>query len=75
MKRHLYRIIILLPLLVVAFCIMSCGEATTVDYRIGVSQCSDDAWRTKLNEEMRRELLFYPGVTLEVRSADDDNER
>ena len=75
MKRHLYRIIILLPLLAVAFCIMSCGETTTVDYRIGVSQCSDDAWRTKLNEEMRRELLFYPGVTLEVRSADDDNER
>lgn len=75
MKRHLYRIIILLPLLAVAFCIMSCGETTTADYRIGVSQCSDDAWRTKLNEEMRRELLFYPGVTLEVRSADDDNER
>ena len=75
MKRHLYRIIILLPLLTVAFCIVSCGEATTVDYHIGVSQCSDDAWRTKLNEEMRRELLFYPGVTLEVRSADDDNER
>ena len=75
MKRHLYRIIILLPLLAVALCFVSCGEATTVDYRIGVSQCSDDAWRTKLNEEMRRELLFYPGVTLEVRSADDDNER
>jgi len=75
MKRHLYRIIILLPLLAVAFCIVSCGETTTADYRIGVSQCSDDAWRTKLNEEMRRELLFYPGVTLEVRSADDDNER
>ena len=75
MKRHLYRIIILLPLLVVALCFVSCGEATTVDYHIGVSQCSDDAWRTKLNEEMRRELLFYPGVTLEVRSADDDNER
>ena len=75
MKRHLYRIIIFLPLLVVALCFVSCGEATTVDYHIGVSQCSDDAWRTKLNEEMRRELLFYPGVTLEVRSADDDNER
>ena len=75
MKRHLYRIIILLPLLAVALCFVSCGEATTVDYHIGVSQCSDDAWRTKLNEEMRRELLFYPGVTLEVRSADDDNER
>ena len=53
----------------------SCGEDKTAALRIGVSQCSDDAWRTKLNEEMQRELLFYPGVTLEVRSADDDNER
>ena len=53
----------------------SCGETEAASYRIGVSQCSDDAWRTKLNEEMERELLFYPGVTLEVRSADDDNER
>ncbi len=75
MKRHLYLIVIFLSLLTIALCIMSCGETTTADYRIGVSQCSDDAWRTKLNEEMHRELLFYPGVTLEVRSADDDNER
>ena len=75
MKRHFYCFAILLSLLTVALCIVSCGETTTADYRIGVSQCSDDAWRTKLNEEMRRELLFYPGVTLEVRSADDDNER
>lgn len=44
-------------------------------YLIGVSQCSDDAWRTKLNEEMQRELLFHPEIALEVRSADDDNEK
>ena len=44
-------------------------------YRIGVSQCSDDAWRTKLNEEMQRELLFHPEISLEVRSADDDNQK
>ncbi len=48
-------------------------EDSTVAYRIGVSQCSDDAWRTKLNEEMQRELLFHPEISLEVRSADNDN--
>lgn len=56
----------------------SCARDADEDansYRIGVSQCSDDAWRTKLNEEMRRELLFHPNITLEVRSADDDNAR
>ena len=65
----------LMVLLTAAFCVTSCGESETIHYHIGVSQCSDDAWRTKLNEEMQRELLFYPGVSLEVRSADDDNNR
>ncbi len=75
MARNSYLCYILLLLLTVALGATSCGESKTIEYHIGVSQCSDDAWRTKLNEEMRRELLFYPGVTLEVRSADDDNNR
>ncbi len=76
MKQHLRGLILMqLSLLAVILCMTSCGEAESINYHIGVSQCSDDAWRTKLNEEMRRELLFYPGVTLEVRSADDDDER
>lgn len=75
MKRHFFRFALLLSLLITPLCTTSCGETETADYHIGVSQCSDDAWRTKLNEEMQRELLFYPGVSLEVRSADDDNER
>lgn len=56
---------------------LSCqrGIGEDKNYRIGVSQCSDDAWRTKLNEEMQRELLFHPEITLEVRSANDDNEK
>ena len=42
-------------------------------WRIGVSQCSDDAWRTQMNREIEREALFYPGVTLEFKSAHDDS--
>lgn len=44
-------------------------------YLIGVSQCSDDDWRTQLNNEIRREAQFYPGVSVEIRSANDDNSR
>lgn len=44
-------------------------------YVIGVSQCSDDAWRTQMNKEIRREALFYPGVEVDIRSAGDDNAR
>lgn len=44
-------------------------------YRIGVSQCSSDDWRSKLNGEIQREALNNPDVQIEIRSADDDNAR
>lgn len=44
-------------------------------YLIGVSQCSDDDWRTQLNKEIRREAQFYPDVRVEIRAANDDNTR
>lgn len=44
-------------------------------YRIGVSQCSSDDWRTKMNEEMEREAMVHDDIALEIRSADDDNDR
>ena len=42
-------------------------------YVIGVSQCSDDSWRHKMNGEIEREAMFYDGVAVEIRSAHDDN--
>ena len=36
-------------------------------YIIGVSQCSDDEWRHKMNNEITREALFYDGVSVEIR--------
>ena len=36
-------------------------------YKIGVSQCLDDAWRQKMNEEMERELLLYPNMSISHR--------
>ena len=43
-------------------------------YRIGVSQCLDDAWREKMNYEMERELLLHPEMTLMRRIAYGSNE-
>lgn len=42
-------------------------------YRIGVSQCSDDEWRTRMNKELIRESFFYEGVELDIRSVKDDS--
>lgn len=43
--------------------------------RIGVSQCSDDDWRRKLNREIQREMLFHDDAELEILTANDDNEK
>lgn len=51
----------------------SCNK--TDHYRLGVSQCSDDDWRKKMNGEIERELLFHPEAEVEIRSADDSNEK
>ena len=51
------------------------GCSTRQDtYRIGVSQCLDDAWRQKMNEEMERELLLHPEMTISRRIAYGSNE-
>lgn len=46
------------------------------EYVIGFSQCvASDAWRKTMLEEMKRELSFYPSVTLDYRNADGNSER
>ncbi len=43
---------------------------------IGVSQCSDDEWRGKMNREMLRESSLYDGtVAIEIKTANDDTEQ
>lgn len=40
---------------------------------IGVSQCSDDEWRSQMNRELLREALFYPGTQVKIKSVKDDS--
>ncbi|MBP3517416.1 MAG: substrate-binding domain-containing protein [Parabacteroides sp.] len=65
----MYKILLycLLPLLLLAGCTRS------KVYKIGVSQCSQDDWRTKMNEEINREIMSHEDATVEIRSANDDN--
>lgn len=41
-------------------------------YVIGVSQCSEDVWRGKLNQELRVAALYYNNMDLDIASANDD---
>lgn len=54
--------------------LVACSQDTP-RFRIGVAQCSDDSWRHKMNEEILREAMFYDGVSVEIRSAGDDNRK
>lgn len=44
-------------------------------YKIGVSQCSQDDWRNKMNDEINREIMFHEDAAVEIRSADDSNDK
>ena len=68
MLRMFYKFVLLLMLPL----IMSCGGTGKKHYVIAVSQCSEDVWREKLNEELRIAALYYNNVDLRIRSAYDD---
>ena len=60
---------------IMTLCLLMTGcNSRTPQYRIGVSQCLDDAWRQKMNYEMERELLLHPDMSLSRRIAYGSNE-
>ncbi|MBP3589536.1 MAG: substrate-binding domain-containing protein, partial [Muribaculaceae bacterium] len=61
---------ILLALMLV---LQSCSDNKV--YKIGVSQCSQDDWREKMNDEINREIMFHQDAVVEIRSADDNNDK
>ena len=67
--------IILFPLLAGALLIGASGCEKQKTYRIGVSQCASDDWRSKANDEMLREAMLHEDVSVEIRSAEDNSAR
>jgi len=55
---------------------MACSDLQKqTELVIGVSQCSDDAWRRTMNEEMLREASFYPNLKVSIKTAYDSNQQ
>ncbi|MDR2823663.1 MAG: substrate-binding domain-containing protein, partial [Prevotellaceae bacterium] len=67
--KHTHLILLLSILL-----FFSC-QSEEKQYIIGVSQCSDDEWRHKMNMEMQHEAMFHDGITLDIKTVGDDTER
>ncbi len=63
--------------IVICVFVMSLAAGCTKDkvYKIGVSQCSQDDWRKKMNDEIDREIISHEDAVVEVRSADDSSEK
>lgn len=59
---------------ILACTLYSCGKRSP-KYVIGVSQCSDDIWRSKMNDELRIASFAQDGVSLKILSANDDADR
>ena len=51
---------------------MACSDGKR-PFVIGVSQCSEDIWRDKLNDELRTAAYIHNGVELRFASAGDDD--
>lgn len=66
-KKHIILYVILLLLVFV-----SCSDRRTV---IGVSQCSDDLWRQKVNREIKIGQYQYKNVDVVFASADNNGQR
>ena len=74
MKTLVYYIL-MAGILISSLLFISCSDKDTHEYRIGVSQCSGGFWRQKQNNEMLRELLLQESATMELRCAEDNDEK
>ena len=66
MKQWLY-----VALLTLVF--SACSDNNVKKYVIGVSQCSEDIWRDKLNNELVMSTYQHDNVTLKFASANDND--
>lgn len=73
MKNFLTKVIVAGAITAVVLLSASCNHSK--QYKIGVSQCSEDDWRRKMNAEINREIMMHPDAMVEIRSADDNSER
>lgn len=66
------NLLVCLSLVCLSTCFLACTSGKKT-YVIGVSQCSEDSWRMKLNDELRDATYLHDNVELHVFSADDND--
>ena len=70
MKLNLFNFFLILPIV-----FQSCtNDKTNQTKVIGVSQCSDDAWRRTMNSELKREASFNQDLKIKIKTAHNSNQ-
>lgn len=64
---------ILLPIVVLQSCSNRQEDGNL--WKIGFSQCTDDEWRIKMNEDLLREAQLYNNVCLDIKMAHGNNQQ
>ena len=70
MKR-LHKVLTFVAVALAVTVLASCDGSGKKRFVVGMSQCSEDTWRDKLNNELRLAASFYD-VDLRIKSAYDD---
>ena len=68
MKRYLHLIIYMAFLVLLGSC-----SKQPKKFIIGVSQCSEDVWRDKLNDELKTSEYLNDSIIVKLASSNDDN--
>ena len=68
MKRYLHLIIYMAILVLLGSC-----SKQPKKFVIGVSQCSEDIWRDKLNDELKTSEYLNDSIIVKLASSNDDN--
>ena len=71
---HKSNPLVCLSLVCLSACFLACSNSKKT-YVIGVSQCSEDNWREKLNGELRDATYLHDNVELRFVSADDNDKQ
>lgn len=75
MRQSLIEYSYALLLLLVVPAMASCSGGDAHRYTVAVSQCSQDIWRDKLNNELELEAYFHDNVELLMSTANDNDQR
>ena len=68
-RRYFYHLVIWIAL---GWLLVGCAQSPK-KFVIGVSQCSEDIWRDKLNDELKTAEYLNDSIIVKLASSNDDN--